>query len=124
MKPKKKVFCVEDNKQVASLIQKNLESLGFQPCGTADSAATAITAITNTRPDMVLIDIELYGKLEGLAIGEYLSEKTDIPFIYLSGHDDQKILDSARRTIPDGFLLKPFDSRQLRVALDMARRVD
>jgi CheY-like chemotaxis protein len=123
MKPQKKVYCVEDNRQVATLLQKQLETLGYLVCGIADNAPDAVAGIGKSNPDIALIDIELHGKFEGLDIGDYLVSKTDIPFIYLTGHDEQKILEKARMTIPDGFLLKPFDQRQLHAAIEMAQRI-
>jgi len=124
MKQHKKVFCVEDNQQVAGLLKNQLEALGYLVCGIADNAPDAVAGIGKSQPDIALIDIELHGKFEGLDIGDFLVSKTDIPFIYLTAHDEPKILEKARKTIPDGFLLKPFDHRQLHVAIEMAHRID
>jgi CheY-like chemotaxis protein len=124
MAPYKNIFCVEDDGNVAHLLKSQLNVLGYSVCGHADNAATAIAGIRKSNPDLVLVDIELQGRLEGFAIGDYLISKTDIPFIYVTGHDEKKMLDQARQTIPDGFLLKPYDLRQLKVAIEMAHRVD
>ncbi len=115
----KRIFCVEDNKDIACLLQLQLEDIGYQFCGTADNARDAVAGIGESKPDLVLVDIDLHGKLEGLEIGKFLGSKTDIPFIYISGHDDPKILENAKKTIPNGYLLKPFGDQELRVALEM-----
>jgi CheY-like chemotaxis protein len=122
MAPYRKIFCVEDDGNVAHLLKKQLDVLGYNVCGVANNAQTAIAGIEKYHPDLVLVDIELQGKQEGLAIGDYLISKTDIPFIYVTGHDDNLVLRQARQTIPDGFLLKPYDMRQLKVAIEMAHR--
>ena len=123
MKEFKKVFCVEDNTQIAQILQLHLEKLGYQMCGIADNARDAVAAIEACKPDIVLVDIELHGKPEGIDIGNFLNLKTDIPFVYLTGHDDTILLAKARKTTPNGYLLKPFDRNNLKVALDMAQRV-
>jgi len=119
----KRIFCVEDNKDIAYLLQIQLEDIGYQLCGSADNATDAVAGIGKSNPDIVLVDIELHGKPEGLEIGKFLGSKTDIPFIYLSGHDDPKILENARKTIPTGFLMKPFNDHELKVALDMVQMI-
>jgi AmiR/NasT family two-component response regulator len=121
MKPVKTVFCVEDNEDIATIIRYHLKGLGYQMCGVADNAHDAVEGIGQSRPDIVLVDIGLNGKPEGLAIGDFLGSETDIPFIYLSGQDDPEILEHARRTIPSGYLMKPFDVTDLKVALETAQ---
>jgi CheY-like chemotaxis protein len=122
MEPLKKVFCVEDNKQIAILLHYQLEKLGYQLCGVADNAPDAVTGIWMSRPDIVLVDIELNGKLEGFEVGNFLVSKTDIPFVYITGHDNPEILETARRTTLNGYLTKPFSHHDLKAALDMAQK--
>jgi len=116
----KKVFCVEDNEEIALLLQIQLENLGYHLCGVADNTPDAVAGISESKPDIVLLDIGLNGKPEGLEIGNFLVSETDIPFIYLSGQDSPEILEHARKTLPDGYLMKPFDHHDLKVALDRA----
>jgi DNA-binding response OmpR family regulator len=119
-KPIKTVFCVEDNEEIAAIIAYHLNELGYQVCGVADNVHDAVAGIGKSRPDIVLVDIGLNGKTGGLDIGKFLGSKTDIPFIYLSGMDDSKTLENARKTIPNGYLFKPFDGTDLKSAIDMA----
>jgi CheY-like chemotaxis protein len=121
--PIKRIFCVEDNKDIAYILRIQLENLGYQLCGIADNARDAVAGIGKSNPDIVLVDIELHGKPEGLEIGKFLGSETDIPFIYLSGHDDPKILENARKTIPTGYLMKPFGDQELKVALEMVQMI-
>jgi CheY-like chemotaxis protein len=117
-----RIFYVEDDRAFLNLVTKKLENLGHNVCGKADNVPDAIAGIEEAAPDLVLLDIELHGTFGGINVGEYLVSKTDIPFIYLSGHDDQSILEHAKKTVPDGFLLKPFTDDQLHVAIEMALR--
>jgi CheY-like chemotaxis protein len=121
--PIKRIYCVEDNKDIAYLLENQLENIGYQQCGIADNAHDAVAGIRKSNPDIVLVDIELHGKPEGLEIGKFLGSKTNIPFIYLSGHDDPKILENARKTIPAGYLMKPFGAKELKVALEMVQMI-
>jgi DNA-binding response OmpR family regulator len=120
----KKIYYIEDDGNLSELMKTQLEKLGYEVCGSAQTAPAGIAGIQKCNPDLVLVDIELQGKPDGLAIGNYLISKTDIPFIYVTAHDENQMLAQARQTIPDGFLLKPFDMRQLKVAIEMANRVD
>jgi len=117
-----KIYYMEDDRELAELLDLRLKQLGYEVCGKADCIDKAIKDIPECKPDLALLDIELNGKFEGLAVGDYLLSNTEIPFVYMTGHDDDAILEQARRTVPDGFLLKPFDDRQLRVAVEMALR--
>jgi DNA-binding response OmpR family regulator len=122
MQKGKTVFCVEDNPDIVTIIEYHLNKLGYRVCGVADNAHDAVAGIGKSRPDIVLVDIGLNGKPEGLEIGSFLCARTDIPFIYLSGTDDPETLANAGKTIPDGYLFKPFDVTDLKTALDMAQR--
>jgi len=124
MIPGSKVFCVEDDHNVAKVLEQQLEYLGYKVCGIAKNAPAALEGIGKSNPDFALVDIELEGNLGGLDVGNFLITETDIPFVYMTAHEEQEVLDKARQTLPDGFLLKPFDTRQLRVAMVMAQRVD
>jgi CheY-like chemotaxis protein len=122
MNPPLNIYYIEDDEQLADLLDARLKNLGYLVCGHSDNACDAIEGIKAGKPDIALVDIELHGRMEGLAIGDYLFSNTDIPFVYMTGHDDVKILEQARRTVPDGYLLKPFDDRQLKVAVEMSLR--
>ncbi|WP_321505587.1 response regulator [uncultured Methanoregula sp.] len=113
---------MEDDTILSELEKILLEKLGYHVCGHADNARDAITGIQKKNPDLVLLDIELHENYEGILVGDFLNSKTNIPFIYVSGHDDKLTIEKARKTVPDGFLLKPFNDSQLRVAIEMAVR--
>jgi CheY-like chemotaxis protein len=122
MKHQLRIFYVEDDPTFSDLVTNKLEKLGYNVCGHAENAKDAIEGIGKSAPDLVLLDIELHGTYDGITVGDFLVSKTDIPFVYTSGHDDEVILARARKTVPDGFLVKPFGGNQLRVAIEMAAR--
>jgi len=116
-----KIFVVEDNKELSDVLDIMLRMMKYRICGRAENLRDAIAGIEKSVPDFVLVDINLHNTTEGLDIGSFLDTKTDIPFLYITAYDDEEILERARGTNPAGYLLKPFDHRQLMVALEMAR---
>ena len=122
MQSGKTVYCVEDNPEIVTIIEYHLKGLGYRVCGVADNARDAVAGIGRSRPDIVLVDIGLNGKPEGLEIGSFLSARTDIPFIYVSGEDTAEILKHGPENTPGAFLMKPFDRTDLRIALETAQQ--
>ncbi|MBV6324323.1 sensor histidine kinase [Duganella violaceipulchra] len=115
-----RVLVVEDEIVVSEDLQQRLRLQGYEVTGAADTAADAIRLATLTLPDVALMDIMLHGKAEGIEAAEYLRGQLDIPVIFLTAHSDAATLQRARLTDPAGYIVKPFDDAQLRVAIDMA----
>jgi DNA-binding NtrC family response regulator len=88
-------------------------------CDIARSVPGALKIIAEAKPDMVLIDIHLQGKLTGIDLAQMLAQK-NIAFIFISANSRQEILDAAKVTRPYGFLLKPFREKDILIALDVA----
>lgn len=115
-----RVLVVEDEIVVSEDLQQRLVALGFEVAGAADTAADAIAFAEATRPDVALMDIMLHGKPEGLDAAAELRDNLNIPVIYLTAHSDAATLKRAKLTDPSGYIVKPFDDAQLRVALELA----
>ena len=116
----KKIFYVEDDEILANVLAWRLKKLGYTIVGSAATGTDAIAGITESRPDLVILDIELRGHMDGIDVGEYLAEKTTIPFIYLTSHTEEAYLQRAKKTGPKGYIQKPVKDDELRVALTMA----
>lgn len=115
-----RIFFVEDDDIVASVIEWRLNKLGYSVCGSAKNGVDAITLIKEKKPDLILLDIELKGPMDGIEMGELLSTQTKIPFIYLTAHTEDSILKRAKNTGSRGFVKKPFSDDDLRVAIELA----
>lgn len=115
-----RIFYVEDDEVLSKVIEWRLTKLGHNVCGTSNNGAEAIEKIQQLAPDLVLLDIELQGEMDGITIGEFLAEKTHIPFIYLTSHTEENFLKRAKKTRPKGYIKKPFDDDGLRVAIELA----
>jgi CheY-like chemotaxis protein len=115
-----RIFFVEDDEVLARVVEWRLTKLGHNVCGYSNNGAEAIEKIKELTPDLVLLDIELKGEMDGIDIGEFLAEKSQIPFIYLTSHTEENILKRAKKTGPKGYIKKPFDDDALRVAIELA----
>ncbi len=115
----KKVLIVEDQFVEANDLQLMLTKAGYQVCGIARSVAVAQEIIEREKPDLVLLDIFLKGKLTGIDLAKQLKE-SNTAFIYLSANSNEEILSDAKRTEPYGFIVKPFREKDLLVTLEIA----
>jgi PAS domain S-box-containing protein len=115
-----RVFVVEDEPVVASGIVKKLEHLGYEVLGTAASGESAVRSIERYMPDIVLMDIKLSGKLDGIEAAGLVHEQLNIPVVYLTSFSDEATMERALRAGPYGYLVKPFSERELAGALEVA----
>ncbi|MCF0065639.1 sigma 54-interacting transcriptional regulator [Dyadobacter chenwenxiniae] len=113
------VLIVEDEFIVANDLRVVLKQAGYKVNGISASVEEADESIKKQKPDLVILDIQLKGKLSGIDFARTLRAE-NIAFIYLSANSSQKILEEAKSTEPDGFLVKPFREKDLLVSLDIA----
>ncbi|MDP3564963.1 MAG: PAS domain-containing protein [Methanoregula sp.] len=116
-----RIFIVEDEVIVASDIAETLKGLGYSIAGTAKYGESAIQDIARTNPDLILMDIHLAGKMDGVQAAGEIHKTSDIPVIYLTAYADNALLDRAKLTEPYGYLIKPYDERELQSVIEMAR---
>lgn len=115
-----KILIVEDERIVALSIQSRLETLGYTVTGNVTSAELALQAIAQNRPNLVLMDIKLKGEVDGIEAAAQIREYFQLPVIYLTAYNDDDILNRAKLTEPYGYLLKPFESRELLTTIEVA----
>ncbi len=117
---KEKVLIVEDQFVEADYLRLMLTNAGYGVTGIARSVSKAQKMIESEKPDFVLLDIFLSGKLTGIDLAKQLAED-NIPFVYLSANSNEEVLNAAKATQPYGFLVKPFREKDLLVTLEIAR---
>jgi PAS domain S-box-containing protein/putative nucleotidyltransferase with HDIG domain len=118
--PKVKVLVVEDESLVARDIQNMLRSLSYEVLGVVASGEMALQKASKSAPDLVLMDIVLKGDIDGISAAEKLWEEFSIPVIYLTAYADETTFQRAKLTKPFGYLLKPFEERELQTTIEMA----
>ena len=114
------VLIVEDEVIVAQNLASKLEKLGYTVTGTAINGPEAVAMALAHRPQLVLMDIKLQGELDGIATVEKIKKHLDIPVIYLTAHSDPNTLARAKISKPYGYVLKPFDERDLATQIELA----
>ncbi len=112
------ILIVEDEWVVARDMQRCLEDAGYRVAGTVSSPDEALQKIASDPCDLVLIDIVL-GPHDGMELAERLQER-ELPFVYVTAHTDSDTLTRAKETGPLGYVVKPFDDRQLRSTIELA----
>lgn len=114
------VLIVEDEVIVAQNLASKLQKLGYTVAGTAINGHEAVAMALAHRPQLVLMDIKLQGELDGIATVEKIKKHLDIPVIYLTAHSDPNTLARAKISKPYGYVLKPFDERDLATQIELA----
>ena len=117
---KPRIIVVEDEKVVAADIESCVKGLGYEVVGAAATGTDALRLAVKTMPDLALMDIKLKGVLDGIEVAGALYDQLKIPVVYLTAHADAEILQRARQTTPAGYVIKPFDDRTLRTAIELA----
>ncbi|MBW4481815.1 MAG: EAL domain-containing protein [Tildeniella torsiva UHER 1998/13D] len=117
---KKTILVVEDEVVIAMDLQATLIDLGHQVPEIITSGEAAVQKALELHPDLVLMDIHLSGAVDGIAAAAAINEALDIPVIYLTAYADEDTLKRASLTAPFGYILKPFEARELRANIDIA----
>jgi CheY-like chemotaxis protein len=117
---KASILVVEDQLIVSKDIQTRLKGMGYDVAGAVSFGEEAISKAAETRPDLVLMDIILKGTIDGIQAAQTIHDQLDIPLIYLTAHSDDATLERAKVTEPRGYILKPFEDRALRAAIELA----
>ncbi len=115
-----KIFIVEDEFLVAEDIRTDLKKFGYEVVGLAASGETAIRKIIETQPDLVLMDINLKGKMNGIEVANEVKKHMNIPVIFLTAYADEKTLSEAKEAGAYGFLVKPFQGIDLKSTIEVA----
>ena len=117
-----RILVVEDVVNVATVLKARLESYGYQICCVATTGQAAIAETIKHKPDLVLMDIMLEGDMNGIEAANEILNEVDIPIIYLSCLNDKQVMERAIETNPYGYILKPYDSAELRFSIENALR--
>ncbi len=117
---KPKILIVEDEAIVAFDLKSGLEKLGYTVLAQVNSAEKALEMIEQDPPDLVLMDIVLKGKIDGIEAADIIHSRWGIPVVFCTSYADQKRLDRAKLVNPFGYILKPFQDNDLKVTVEMA----
>ena len=115
-----KILIVDADERGAAYLTECLDGLGHSVCGVVACGRQAMAAAGNARPDLALVDLGLDGEVTGVAVGELLGSRFDVPVVYLTGGAGGELLQRAAASNPFGYVLRPFDRRQLHLIIAAA----
>jgi CheY-like chemotaxis protein len=118
-----KLLIVEDESEVARTLELKLKKFGYTVVGSERSAEKGIEKAGELHPDIVLMEIELSGSIDGIQAADAIRKKYQIPSIYITALCDAKTLQRVGASIPYGYILKPFNDDELRTVIDIAFEV-
>ncbi len=119
-RPSARIFVVEDEALVAMELEDRLRAMGYVVCGRAARGADAVEVIARAEPDLVLMDIRLADDVSGIDVAEGLRSRCDVPVVFLTAYSDDDLTARASRVKPFGYLVKPFQERELGANIEIA----
>ena len=112
------ILIVEDERLVGFDLRRRLSRMGYTVVGITASGEEAIEHANRLRPDIVLMDVRLRGPMDGIEAAQQIWVQYQIPVVFMSGYTTVETLERVWRTMPSGYLSKPFFEDQLRTALE------
>jgi len=116
----KKILIVEDEPIIAADLELTLESMGYNVVGIEDNAEDALISIEENSPDLILLDINLEGDIDGIMLAQDINNSYKIPFVFLTSNADKLTINRVKRTQPAGFIVKPFNEKDLLSNIEIA----
>ena len=120
MNSKYKILIVEDEILVATDIEESLENLGYTVQNIVVTGQKAIDEVERSLPDLVLMDINLKDEMSGIEAARVISQKHDVPIIYLTANADIATVNKAKVALPYGYIIKPFTDKDLQTNIEIA----
>ena len=115
-----RILVVDDDATLAMEFEEFLPTLGYEVAGVADCAKDAVEQAREHRPDLILMDIRLPGKMDGIEAAGVIKSELGIDILFISGYADEELLERAKVIEPLGYIHKPFSEEQIAAALKMA----
>jgi CheY-like chemotaxis protein len=115
-----RILLVEDERIIGADLRRRLRRMGYAVVGTAASGEEAMAHAEHLQPDLVLMDIRLRGRMDGVEAAERIRAQCDMPVVFMSAYTTVQTLERVWRTGPAGYLSKPFHESQLRQAIERA----
>ncbi len=114
------VLVVEDDKLVGMDIQHRLSKLGYKVIGIITSGEGALEFLKDNKPDIILMDIMLSGKMDGIETSEVIKQNYDLPIIFTTSLSDEETIQRAKIAEPFGYIIKPAKDRELQITIEIS----
>ncbi len=116
----KSVLIVEDDEDTAEILSEALQQLDYNVAASVTNGVDAVVYVQSNVPDIILMDIELFGDMDGVQTTREILMICEVPVVYLTGRTDDETLDKVKKTNPYGYIVKPFEVTELKVAIELA----
>src|SRR4051812_11603760 len=116
----RRILIVEDQRLIAADLANTLRKLGYEVVGNVASGEEAIGRSDQVRPELVLMDVRLRGEMDGIHAAEIIRDRFNLPVVFLTAYADEETILRAKKTTPYGYLVKPFNERELRATIEIA----
>ena len=114
----KKILIVEDEVLIALELEFRIRAMGYCVCGTASTGEKAISLVRETNPNLVLMDINLRGKLNGIEAADIIKSNYSIPSVFVTAFSDESTVRQIKNSMNNEYLFKPFIGKELKSAIE------
>jgi len=114
-----RIMVVDDEASLTAYLEECLEFMGYKVVGRASSGESAVDMAKQFRPDLILMDIVMPGKLDGIDASRIINAEMDIPIIFLTAYADDNFIKRAKNTAPYGYIVKPFQEAELKATIEI-----
>ena len=116
----KRLMVVDDEAVITTQLEDRLQSMKYDVVGTASSAEESVSMARELCPDLILMDIVMKGKLDGIEAAEIIKNEMDVPIIFLTGYTSDNYIKRAKQVMPFGYIVKPFREEDVRANIEIA----
>jgi two-component system, response regulator PdtaR len=115
-----KILVVDDEAIITMQLEERLSTMGYSVAGMAASGEDAVEKARSIRPDLVLMDIVMPGKMNGIEAAKIITDELDIPVVFVTSYADDTIIQKAKSVRPYGYIVKPFNELEIKAAIEVA----
>ena len=115
-----RIMIVDDDATIQMELAEYLTHMDYTVVGTAETGEGAIEMARETDPDLILMDVNLAGEMNGISAAQKIKEEMDIPIVFISGYGDPEYIEQAKEIEPFGYVMKPFDEKEIRAFIEIA----
>jgi len=115
-----KILVVDDEAIITMQLEERLSAMGYTVAGMAASGEEAVEKARITRPDLVLMDIVMPGKMNGIEAAKIITTELEIPVVFVTSYADDTIIEKAKNVKPYGYIVKPFNELEIKAAIEVA----
>ena len=115
-----KILIVDDEWLTRLEIEKMLTDLGYDVAGQAETGAEAVAMARELNPDLILMDVKMPGEMNGIDAAREIKRELGTPIVFISGYGDPEYIEAAKEVAPFGYVMKPFDEREVHAFIEIA----